>query len=301
MIRRYYNLPSLTTLAVFEAAARHLSFKNAARELNVTPGAVSHQIKALESELGLPLFIRHHRAVSLTTEGEELYTVLARGFGQAATTLERLRNKDAEPHVTISANTAFASMWLMSRISSFWIEHPDILINHRISDGAQDFRHSEVDIAIRYGTGRWPDEEARLLFHDEIFPVCSPRFAEGLGSPSARDIPGLPLIRIDHSDRDWTDWEEWLALAEIPHERLQGRIFNNYAIAIQAAEEGHGIALGWGRLVKTMLQQGRLQRLGDVSVPAPGAYYITWNSQRELSPQALMLSDWLIDAARSDG
>ena len=294
-------LPPLKSLLAFSAASRTNNFSQAAEQLCITQSAVSHQIKALEAELGLPLFQRHHRAVSLTAEGDELYSVLARGFSQAASTLERLRNRDSEPHVTIAANTAFASMWLMSRISAFWIEHPDFLINHRISDNTQDFRHSEVDISIRYGSGRWPDEEARLLFHDEIFPVCSPGFAAGLGNPAAGDIPELPLIRIDHSDRDWTDWTEWLELAGISHDRLQGRIFNNYAIAIQAAEEGHGIALGWGRLVKPLLDQGRLQRLGEVSVPAPGAYYITWNSQRELSEQAHMLSDWLIDAARSDG
>ena len=146
MVRRYYNLPSLTALAVFEASARHMNFVQAGNELNVTRGAVSRQIKALEEELGVALFERDAKGVSLTTEGETLYAVLARGFSEAAATVAALRSGQGDSAVTLACTNAFATFWLMPQLGAFWRSHPDIELHHLISDRPQDFRRAEIDL-----------------------------------------------------------------------------------------------------------------------------------------------------------
>jgi DNA-binding transcriptional LysR family regulator len=134
MVRRYYDLPSLTALAVFEASARHLSFKQAAAELNVTPGAISRQIKAIEDELGVPLFVRLGTGVTLTTAGEDLYGVLASGFSRAADIVRTIKRGDRSKNVTLACTDAFATMWLIPRMPDFWTRYSDIAVDHLISD-----------------------------------------------------------------------------------------------------------------------------------------------------------------------
>ena len=174
MVRRYYNLPSLTALAVFETCARQMNFNQAAMELNVTRGAVSRQIKTLEEDLGVALFDREAKGVRLTAEGETLYAVLAQGFSQVSETVDAIRTGRPRSAVTLACTNAFATLWLMRHMSAFWRQQPDINVHHLISDRAQDFRRADIDLRIRYGSGAWPDEEVGLLFTDRIFPVCGP-------------------------------------------------------------------------------------------------------------------------------
>ena len=177
MVRRYYDLPSLTALAVFEASARHLSFKLAAAELNVTPGAVSKQIKAIEDELGMPLFVRLGAGVSLTSAGEDLYGVLSSSFSRAAEVVRTIKRGDRFKNVTIACTDAFATMWLIPRMGDFWERFPEITVDHLISDNPRDYRRAEVELRVRYGLGAWADESAELLFDETIYPVCGPGFA----------------------------------------------------------------------------------------------------------------------------
>lgn len=300
MARRHYNLPPLKALAAFEASARHSSLKYAAQELNVTPGAVSHQVKALEEDLGVDLFKRLHRGVALTAEGEELYAVLARGFSQTAAVLQRIRDRGSVQAVTIGATTAFASMWLMPKIGAFWRRYPDVIVNHRITDNPHELRNADIDLRIRYGKGKWPEEESALLFSDRIFPVCSAGFAARYRPVKPGDLPGLSLIHLEGVDSEWTGWAEWFERAGVDCRRLRGREFNNYAIALQAAQDDHGVALGWGRLVAGLLKEGKLVRLTEAEIEAPGAFYICWSANQELSSQARELRDWLIQAAQQE-
>ncbi len=295
MVRRYYNLPSLTQLAVFEAAARHMSFKLAAAELNVTPSAVSRQIKALEEEAGCPLFLREMNAVQLTAEGSELYTVLARGFGQASETFERIRNGVSQNAVTLACTGAMASQWLMRQMGAFWRAHPEIEVNHLISDNARDYRRAEVDLRIRYGYGVWPDETAHLLFGEMIYPVCGAGFHAAHRDAAPADLPNLPLLHVEGVDPIWTNWEEFLRRADIPHGPVLGRRFNSFTVLLQAAQDDQGVALGWHRLVEPLESAGTLRRLTDLALPAPGAYYLTWNDNRDLSPAAKTLKAWLME------
>ncbi len=300
MVRKYYGLPSLTSLAVFEACARHMNFKQAAGELNVTRGAISRQIKALEDEVGVELFLRNMDGIALTPEGETLYMVLAKGFSEVSEALHGIRMGQKNATVTLACSNAFATLWLMRRIGSFWHRHPEIMVDHLISDNAQELRKSQIDLRVRYGSGAWPDETTELLLRETIFPVSSPAYAAAIPDQSFDDLSQIHLLHVDGVDPDWTNWDEFLRRAGVPHGPLRGRRFNNFAVLLQAIEDGQGVALGWHQLVKHLVDEGRLQRFGDLEIAAPGAYYVTWNQNRRLSEAALTVKDWLIETAQAD-
>ena len=300
MVRRYYDLPSLTALAVFEASARHLSFKLAAAELNVTPGAVSKQIKAIEDELGMPLFVRSGAGVSLTTAGEDLYGVLSSSFSRAAEVVRTIKRGDRSKNATIACTDAFAAMWLIPRMADFWERFPEIMVDHLISDNPRDYRRAEVELRVRYGLGAWADETAELLFDETIYPVCGPGFARKHRDATPETLPDLPLLHVDWVDPDWSDWDEVLRRAKIPHGSIRGRRFGKFIVALQAAQADQGVAVGWHRLVRNLMQEGRLVRLTELEIPAPGGYYLTWNDRRTLSPAGEILRTWLREMAERE-
>lgn len=294
MVKRTYDLPSLTALAAFEAAGRHLSMKRAAEELNVTPGAVSRQIKALEADAGCPLFLRRPRGVELTAEGEALNGVLGRSFARIAEVYHRIQTRGRAFSVTIGATTAFASMWLMPRLGDFWRAHQDITINHVISDDARELRSAAIDLRIRYGDGVWPGETSLLLFGDRIYPVCGPGFAQTHKARKPEDLLALPLLQLAGVDPAWTDWQAWLRRVGVEGKPQTTRSFTNYVIALQAAQDDQGVALGWHSQVAPLVADGRLVRPIRREIAAPGAFYVTWNAARELTPESEALRDWLV-------
>lgn len=300
MVRRYYDLPSLTALAAFEASARHKSFKLAAAELNVTPGAVSRQIKSLEEELSTSLFIRRQQGVELTNDAEDLYAVISNGFGRASEVVQRIKSGSHVNKVTLACTTAFATMWLMPRMGDFWRRYPDVLVDHLILDNTRDFRRAEVDLRIRYGTGAWPDETAVKLFDEEIYPVCGAGFAQKHADCLPSKIPTLPLLHVDWLDPNWVDWDEMLRRANIAHGPLYGRRFSNFAVTLQACQENQGIAIGWDRLIRQFLDNGSLFPLTKLRMSAPGSYYMTWNDNREPTIASDTLRKWLLEMAQKD-
>lgn len=295
MARRHYDLPSLTTLAVFEAAARNLSFKQAALELNVTPGAVSRQIKALETELCTQLFERLHRGVVLTGDGADLYEAVGDSFARMSVAVHAIRSRDLEANITVGATTAFASLWLMPRLSGFWRSHRDVTINHVISDHARDIDTAQVDLRFRYGTGHWPGDTASLLFDDRIYPVAGPEFASENIPETLEDLLGLPLLQLNSADPTWIDWPDWFAALGISERPRKVRSFTNYGVALQAAQDNQGVVVGWHGLVAPLIAQGRLQRLGTWEIAAPGSHYVTWSADRPLDEAAQALKDWLLE------
>jgi DNA-binding transcriptional LysR family regulator len=228
MVRRHYSLPSLNALAAFEAAARHLSLTRAATELNVTPGAVSKQVKALESEIGRPLFLRLHRAMELTPEGETVARALQEAFERVSATLQQVSQNPALRSVSIGSTMAFAQFWLMPRLHDFWNAHQDIVIDHMISDRNADLFRNDVDLRIRYGDGEWQDETAVKLFDDRIAAVASPGFAARHKVKQAKDMAGLPLLSVEGVDWTWTTWSDFLRAAPqarpAPLQQLRHRI-----------------------------------------------------------------------------
>src|SRR5712664_3773698 len=173
------RLPSLNGLRAFEAAARHLSFTQAASELNVTQTAISHQIRRLEEELGIRLFVRKNRALSLTPEAREYLPGIRAAFNDLRLATDRLLRKGDDNVLTISTLASLAAKWLLPRLSSFQEVHPDIDVRITTSTGLVDFGSGDVDAAIRYGRGHWPGLRAEWLMADEMFPVCSPALLAG--------------------------------------------------------------------------------------------------------------------------
>lgn len=297
MSRRHYNLPSLNALAAFESAARHLSLTRAAGELNVTPGAVSKQVKSLEDELGVTLFRRLHRALELTQQGESVARAMRDTLERLSLNLQSVRAEGAVRSVSIGTTHAFAQLWLMPRLGSFWTAHQDIVVDHIISDRSQDLHRPDVDLRIRYGHGDWADEEAVKLFDDEITAVASPSFIKHHKIRTIREAAALPLLSVENVDWTWTTWPEFLAALDIPARRLKIRRFNSYVIALQAAQTGQGASLGWMRLLRPLIKQKRLAQIGKEQIKAPQSYYVAWSRKRPLSREAEILRDWLLSEA----
>jgi DNA-binding transcriptional LysR family regulator len=298
MARRFYQLPSLTGLNTFDACARHGSFTAAAGELGVTLGAVSRQVKALEAELDCPLFLRLHRGVELTPAGIDLFQTLSSSFQQIGRLCQEFRNRSGSAEVTLAATTAFASLWLMPRIGGFWQKYQDINLNHAISDNPLDSGFLHADIRIRYGDGHWRGEKTTKLFDDRIYPVCGRAFAERHDLRAAADLLQHPLLQLDGVDPAWSGWEVPLARWNCDIRRANFRRFNNYVVALQAAEENQGILLGWHSQVAALVERGDLVRIGTMEIDAPGSFYLAWAENRPLSESAAHLHDWLLEAGQ---
>ncbi|TAM97734.1 MAG: LysR family transcriptional regulator [Rhizobiaceae bacterium] len=304
MVRRFYSLPSLIALAAFEAAARHLSLTKAAEELNVTPGAISKQVRTLEEELGVPLFLRRHRALELTREGEAMAAALREGFERMSSTFRQIKSLGGQAVATIGSTMAMAHLWLMPRMGAFWNRHDDIVVDHVISDHPHGLDRPDVDLRIRYGDGEWPDELSAKLYDDRIFPVASPAFAKAYPVRSVAEMARLQLLSVEGIDWTWTTWAEFLREVgypgkhtpdrHVPERHVNVRRFNSYVIALQAARSGQGVALGWESLVAPLIETGTLVRVTDAEITAPQSYFVTWSARRPLSPQAVLLRDWLL-------
>lgn len=288
------RLPPLTSLVVLEAAARRLSFTKAAGELGVTQAAVSRQIHRLEQELGFALFRRLHRRVELTERGRVLAGVLSHSFNLIDQTIANVRAQSDEDELAIGASIAFTQLWLLPRISEFRRLHPETKIRLITQDTPVDLERDMVDVAIRYGDGVWPDGRAVLLSEDDVFPVCSPGYAAGCRLPErAAEFLDHTLLDYESLNPGWIGWKEWLAAFSTTRRGRPMLRLSYYTDVIHAAVAGHGIALGWNRLVEDLLQQGRLRRVSDLHVRARSAYFVVVPSRESLKPNAAAFVEWL--------
>ncbi|WP_267901728.1 LysR substrate-binding domain-containing protein [Sinorhizobium meliloti] len=292
-------MPPLTTLAVFEAAARHSSFARAAEEMNVTTGAISRQIKSLEDELGVKLFIREKNGVQLTPAAQDLFSEVAASFSRCSEAIRTVKSRKREESVTFACTDAFATYWLMPRMVDFWTRYPDITVNHLISDQVRDFRNAEVDLFVRPATGAWPNENVEPLFDDLIYPVCGPGFAMENADVPTSELSRLPLLHMDWTNPDWPLWQDFFQAVSVPYEGLRGKRFGKYSVLLTAAEANQGIALGWDSLVRPMIEAGKLVRLTDLSMRDPVGFCLAWNGKKRLSISAAILKDWIVEQASS--
>lgn len=298
MSRRHYDLPPFSSLSAFEAAARHLSFKNAAQELSVTPGAVSHQIKTLEDELGTPLFRRRHRGVELTSEGEALFETLSSAFGQISRQVARTRRAGDVDAVSVGSTTAVAALWLSPVIIDFWRDHPDINV-HQVSQDRPFQNVQDFDFFICYGRAPNPSLTQTPVYRDALVPVAAPRVAEALGECDLEDLAAQRLIHLDARNPSWTTWSEWFGALGYAGNLARGTRVTSYSVALQIARQGAGIALGWRRLINPLIASGKLATIGSHTVPAPHQFYIAGLADADLSPGALALKTWLLENAHA--
>jgi LysR family glycine cleavage system transcriptional activator len=290
-------LPSLNGLRAFEAAARHMSFTRAAAELNVTQTAISHQIRRLEEQLGLILFIRRNRTLELTREALDYLPSIRSAFADLHRATARLRRADQDARLTVSTTASLATKWLVSRVAAFQDAHPGIEVRITTSTHLVDFQREEVDIAVRYGRGAWPGLRAHWLMAEQIFPVCSPELlkdANPLRTPE--DLAHHTLL---HTTVSREDWQLWLTAAGLPASiaTRRGMTFDQGFMAIQAAMEGLGVALGRLHLVEADIAAGRLVAPFDMVLPQDAGYYVVTPETTADAPKIVRFRDWLIASA----
>lgn len=288
--RGHYALPAPTMLLAFEAAVRLCGFKAAAEELGVTPGAISHQIKSLERDLGVPLFVRRHRGVEATGPALALARVLADGYARTARMLGEIRRDAAGSAVSITATTAVSSLWLTPRLTRFWKAHPGIAVDQHVSDTPVAPRMA-VDLRLVYGRDG-PD--GIELFRDVLVPLCSPAFASDHPDRSLAALAEMPLLHLEAASRQWTDWPTWFREQGGAPPVKSGRRVNNYTIALQCAADDAGVVLGWRRLVAPLIERGDLVVFGPHAMPAPHGFHVCHAPESELSIAARTLRDWLV-------
>jgi len=288
-------IPSMTALVEFESVARLSSFTVAANELGVTQAAVSRQVKFLEDTLGVRLFHRLHRSIELTDEGEALYLVVAESMQKIAGVFDRLSSGPVQQELVLAATSAFSHFRLLPRLASLKKAQPNLQLRLSTQMFTADLRHKEIDVAVRFGNGRWSDGTATLLFDEEVFPVCSPKWVESRGMPQTlQDVANAALIESDSTSEGWMGWEAWFNAVGLRPLRLNFALrCSLYTDAIQAARYGEGIALGWGRLVHDLVETGELVRLPVASFKPNDAYFIVVPHGRTITAATDGLIDWL--------
>jgi LysR family glycine cleavage system transcriptional activator len=290
-------LPSLTGLRTFEAAARHMSFTLAAAELNVTQTAVSHQIRRLEEQLGMPLFIRRNRGLVLTQEAQDYLPSIRSAFEDLRRATARLRRSNRDGLLTVSTTASLATKWLVSRVAAFQDTHPGIEVRITTSAHLVDFRRDEVDIAVRYGRGSWPGLRADWLMAEQIFPVCSPALLNG--RRPLRRPEDLAHHTLLHTMVSREDWQLWLTASGLPLSiaTRRGLMFDQGFMAVQAAVEGLGVALGRTHLVEADIVAGRLLAPFDIVLPQDAGYYVVTPEATADAPKIALFRQWLVQSA----
>ena len=289
------RLPPLNALRAFDATARHLTVVKAADELNVTPSAVSHQLRTLEDALGVQLFTRNKTRLKLTSHGEALLPSVRAAFQMIASAAARLGDAVMVGDLVVSAPVGLSSRLLTRHIGEFLTAHPDVRFRLIASNDDKEVYSPSVDVCIRYGTGIWPDRQVRLLSPVALFPVCSPALINGLqGVREPADLNRHLLLCEDGG----AEWTRWLLAAGVAANGFRMTEMGNFHIAIEAALHGQGVALGDSLLVGDDLAEGRLVRLFEQSVPAKHAYYTVCRHEVCESPLVAGFTDWMLSKVR---
>lgn len=305
------RLPPLNALRAFEAAARLLSFKNAARELHVTPGAISHQVKLLEEHLGVTLFRRLTRALELTPEAQAMLPKVQEGLESLAAAVDRVRARQAVAVLTIMAPPNFSARWLVPRLARFTHAHPSLelhLASRSAMIDARDYGagHSPPEgaedsplVMVRFGDGHYPGARVDELFSALYVPVCSPRLLKG--EHPLRVPADLRFHTLLHDDTvveegvrpGWADWLRSVGLEEV--DATRGPHFSDASLAVEAALEGMGVALVLKPLVRSEIEAGRLAVPFDIAAPTSFAYYLVTPEAYAANPHVAAFRAWLLD------
>jgi len=263
------KLPNFSALRAFEAAARHENFSRAADELHLTHGAISHQVRKLEDELGLALFVRNGRHVSVTPAGRQFALVLGKAYADIAAAVQALRPPSGSTRLTITSIPSFAARWLAPRLGRFIERHPDIEVVLQTNGALQDLAGEGIDVGIRFGRGHYPGLLVTPLMGDAYYPVASPHYRHG-------DLPATPAD-LAHANllRSIEPWQPWLQAAGLAlPEPTGGVMYEDLSLLIRSAIDGDGVALVRHVVVLQEVAEGRLLRLFDTLAPSPDAYYL---------------------------
>lgn len=302
------HIPGLQSLKAFDASARHLNFTRAAAELNVTPAAVSHQIKELEEAIGVHLFQRTSRHMQLTRQGQVLKPAIADALEGITRALQKLRQVENPTQVRVTVSPSLAAKWLVPRLDRFLESVPGADVRIDVSSEPLDFDREDIDVAIRFGDGSYPGLVVEKLFHDTLFPVCSPELlkrTKKLREP--KDLLQFTLIHLDWEAQGavWPNWRMWMLAAGVKDfNDTRGLHFSQTSLALQAAIDGNGVALGDSTLVGDDLASGRLVKPFELSLrsPAQFAYHLITRRDTAERPMTKAFRNWIIaEAAASQG
>jgi LysR family transcriptional regulator, glycine cleavage system transcriptional activator len=294
------RLPPLNALRAFEATARHLSMKEAAAELAVTPGAVSQLVRGLEERLGTPLFRRTNRSITLTEAGQAYFVPVRHAFRQIGEATRRLNTMPRAGMLTVSAPPAFAASWLVPRLGRFSARHPDIELSIATTRRLTDFSVDGADLAIRHGLGRYPGLRCDRVATIAMIPVCGPGFLAALAHRRPRlpgDLLGLTLLQ-DAERQDWALWFQAQGVASLTHVALSGVSFDDQTLLMRAAASDQGIALVTETLARPELERGALVRVLDVAWPQEFAYWLVCPRVTADQPKVVAFREWLLEEGR---
>jgi DNA-binding transcriptional LysR family regulator len=300
MHKRRFRLPPLDLIQGFEAAARNLSFTKAAEELSITQSAVSRQIKALEEHLGVALFERRHRALALSAAGRTLYAAATALLQRLQETTDGLQAEAASPQLTVTTTSGFASLWLIPRLKGFTARNPDVDVRISATYKAINLERSLIDVAVRYAREENAPAGAVRLFGEELIPVCSPALLKAGPHPltALADLSHHALLRMEESG-GFFDWETWLAAQGYADFKPAASLrFDSYEQMIEAALSGQGVAMGIERLVRGLMEEGRLVAPFAKSVVGGRAYFVIRSALTGERPHVAAFIDWLVGEAK---
>jgi LysR family glycine cleavage system transcriptional activator len=289
------RLPPLTALRAFDAAARHMSFAKAADELNVTPAALSFQIKSLEDHLGAQVFRRLNRAIELTDAGRALLPGTRDGFAALSAAWRTTRRITSQSVLTVTAGPAFTSLWLAPRLYTFAAAHPEIELRFSASFNIVDFDRDGVDVAIRFGQGQDPGLFSLPLFDEWLTPMVTPKMAEDIRRPE--DLPKLTLLQDEQSSfiKPPVNWAAWFKVAgvNVDPSDIHGPRFNQADHPVSAALAGAGALMGRVSLTEAALREGRLVMPFDLSLKSGATYRVVCPEGSEKRPRIAAFIDWV--------
>jgi LysR family glycine cleavage system transcriptional activator len=294
------RLPPLNALRTFEAAARHLSFKSAGDELCVSHSAISHQIKKLERHLGVELFVRVAKGVELSKAGRDYYPIIRSAFERISFGTDLILSLKAPGIVTVQVYSTFAIRWLIPRMPAFQALHPSVMVRLHTSQSDVRFEHEDVDFCVMIGAPSQADLHYDYLFSSRIFPVCSPDLSATVTLETPQDLARHNIIQVYPSEQDWWVWLEANHVHDVnPNSGLR---VDSYDLALNAAGQGLGVALGIEPFVNRDLESGLLIE------PFPGRrtftlgdWYLACPGDKADNPEMCLFRDWLIEEVRRDG
>jgi len=286
-------------LRAFEAVARHLNFRVASEELALTQSAVSRQIQALEQEIGVPLFLRHTRAVELTAAGAELLSTVNQVLPRLDASVQRIRHSAGRQSVSVTTFASMASMWLIPRLEAFQQANPEVDIRLDASDHLLDLEVSEIDVALRYGPPSHVPPHAEVLFGEQITPVLTPWLAERTPIRHPRDLAQFTLIDVSDAHRFYYGWQRWSeAVGMPPVQPKRWLAFNLSFQMMQAARAGQGVALARVPLIDLSLASGELvEALPGHRVSSPRTYWLMVSPRSAHRPEVKAFAEWLREQA----
>ncbi|PCH66271.1 MAG: transcriptional regulator [Rhodobacteraceae bacterium] len=296
MLKLHHSLQSLNHLAAFEASARLCSFTKAAEELGVSQPAISQSIRRLEAAIGIQLFRRNHRIISLTDAGAALKDDVTQGLERIEHSIKLLQQRSQGQHVTLSVSSAFAHYWLVPRLQDFRATHPEIDLRMQQTDMDLDLAQEGISLAVWRGTGRWRGYESILLAHESISALASPAWiARNPRIDTLEQLKKCRLITLEEPHRYRPEWKDFFAaFGQAYTDDGTGLRLNDYALVLQAALAGEGVVFGWNHVAQSLVDAGLLVQIGNWTWHSGAGFYLVWSEHSTLSANALITRSWMI-------